>query len=451
MLESKTKILVNSVRKLFRRGAIKNIKRILIKTHIADIGALLDELDRSERIDVFNLLDDIEKKAEVLSYVETKNQRELLLILDKNQAQQIVGFMESDDAADLLGGLPKDVSQEILDSMQSDSSEDVADLMRYPEDSAGGLMNTDYFAIEQNYTVAQATERIQNSADENLVTFYIYVVDEDGHLVGVISLKELILNKPEVFLKEIMLTEIISVDLDTDQEEVARVVERYDFLCIPVVDSSNKLEGVITVDDVIDVIRAEGNDDFLAMGGAGTSENASFLDHLRVRLPWLIFSFMGGVLSFFLVRWLGANYRDNELLTITASIPLLLSLGGTTGGQAATVAVGAATGGKLENGVLKHVGIEAMLSLIYSILFGLLSWVSLNFLFDIGFFASVLGLVVALLVFFANLLGFIIPISLQKLSFDPTVASIPLMAIIADITAILILFGLAIKFNLFVF
>ncbi len=443
MLEVKTKILISSVRKLYRRSAWNNIRRILKKTHEADIAALLQELDKAERIKVFSLVEKDEEKASILSYLDSKVQKDLLFALGTKNVQKIINEMDSDDAADLLGNLPKDVSQEILSKMHKESSEDVADLLRYPEDTAGGLMSTDFLDLNQNISVEEAIRTIQQKAEDNVITFYIYVTDESGHLVGVLSLKELILTKPQKLIKEVMTTDVIRVELTTDQEDVAKVVERYDFLSIPVVDEDHKLEGIITVDDVIDVIRAESEDDLMAMGRIGGSrEDMSFFQKFWSRIPWLSLSFIAGVFTFFLVRFL---VRDpgNVLVDKMASLPLLLSLGATSGGQAATLTVAAANSGKLDNAFFKHIFEEVLRGLIYSFLVLFFVYLLMTSVFHLGSLALPLSLVAALQVFLAVNLGALIPASISKLGYDPTVASIPLTAMIADVTAILLLFLLA--------
>lgn len=443
MLELRTKVLVESIRKLYRRAAWKNIKRILNKTHAADIAALLEEMDRVERLRIFNLIDSVDIKAEILSYLEGRNQKDLILSIDKSEAQELVSQMETDDAADLLGSLPKDKSEEILATMDAENSEDVADLMRYPEDSAGGLMSTEFFALNQNHTVAQAIEEIQNNSDENLVTFYIYVVDDEEHLVGVLSLKQLILSRPNQVLKSIMETEIISVELNTDQEEVARIVERYDFLSLPVTNESQKLEGVITVDDVIDVIRAEGADDFLAMGRATDIEDDSFLKSAVSRFPWLIFSFIGGGLCFIFIRLIGYSFDEHVLLTIAAMIPVLLSLGATSGGQSATVTVGLLNAGKLEGNFVTHSLLEMGRAIIYAVVFAVIFYLlSFQFLPNPGLHFE-LSLVLGLQIVSSMFLGTLIPYLLDKLGYDSTIGSVPIFAVVADILAIILLFTVA--------
>lgn len=440
MLEARTKVLVTSVKKLYRRGAWKNIKRILDKTHIADIGSLLQELDKAERLTIFQLIPDVDKRAEILAYIDSKEQKDILLAIDRSEAKDLVSLMDSDDAADLLGNLPKEFTEEILNSMHREDSEDVADLMRYPEDTAGGLMSTDFLAVDQNNTVAEAIKEIQNSDEDNIITFYLYVVDEVDHLVGVISLKELILSKPSQVLKTIMTSELISVGLDTDQEEVARIVEHYDFLSLPVVDESNKLEGIITVDDVIDVIREESQEDMRALGRIG-GEDETVLGQFRGRFPWLLFTFLGGLVSFLIIRVMAKDIADGTILALAGAIPMLLSFASITGGQSSVVTVGLASSGRFENGIFKHFVTESVLALIFSVIYGLMSyWVFAN-LFELKQLSLTFSLVMAATILLSSVFGTLIPILLQKMKFDPAVATVPLVTVISDIVALCILFG----------
>ncbi|MFK8138028.1 MAG: magnesium transporter [Bdellovibrionales bacterium] len=442
MLESRTKLLVSSVRKLYRRGAWRNIRRILDKTHSPDLGLLLEELDRAERSNIFQLISSEETRAEVLSYVEAKTQKDLLTQLDKQEVKSLVSKMESDDAADLLGGLPKEFSEEILGSMQREDSEEVADLMRYPEDSAGGLMNTDFLAMDYNLTVEEAIKDIQDQDEETLISFYVYVIDESEHLVGVLSLKNLILSKPYEKLRNIMTTELISANISTDQEEVAKIVEHYDFLSLPVVDGDNKLEGIITVDDVIDVIREESVEDLKAMGRIG-GEDESFAGQFRGRFPWLIFSFFGGLIAFLLVRSLGADYGQGMLLTMASAIPLILSMGAVTGGQSTVFAVSLAASGKFENGFKKYVINELGLAFIVSIIFAFVSYWIFDNVFELNEMSLRLSIALVLQMNFASLLGTWIPILLYKSKFDPAVSSVPLFTVTIDLLGLLFLFGWA--------
>ena len=440
MLESKSKLLVNSVRKLYRRGAWKNIRRILDKTHTPDIGLLLEELDKAELASVFQLISSSEVKGQVLSYVDQRTQKDILTALDTSESKKLVSLMESDDAADLLGGLPTELAEEILNSMQKEDSEEVADLMRYPEDSAGGLMSTDYLALDQNLNVGEAVQKIQELDEESLISFYVYVVDESEILVGVLSLKTLILSKPSERLRNIMTTELITVQLHTDQEEVARIVEHYDFLSLPVTDEDNRLEGIITVDDVIDVIREESNEDLKAIARIG-GEDESFMGQFRGRAPWLFFSFFGGTIAFVLIRSLGEKFIANEFLFLAASIPLLLSMGAISGGQASVSTVAQSGEGVFDSDAVRRVISELTLGVLFAIVFGGINFWIFSKVFEIPEIATRVSLILIFQVLIASFLGSTLPVVIKKLKFDPMLASGPLLSVIVDLIALLLLFG----------
>ena len=189
MIDERTQVLITSVKKLLRRGAEYNIRRILNKTHDADIAVLLESFEINERIQLFYLEESEENRASILSYLSKDPQREILEHLPKNEVLQLVGLMDPDDAADLLGYLPEEESKEILSSMVKKDSEEMADLMGYPEDSAGGLMNSEYLSLGQNLTVDEAIREIQNEENESKIAFYIYVTNEESWLTGVVSFK----------------------------------------------------------------------------------------------------------------------------------------------------------------------------------------------------------------------------------------------------------------------
>lgn len=445
MIEERTRMLIATVHKLMNRGARNNILRILNRSHAADLALLLQYLVPEERIEIFHMIEPDDKRAEVLSHMESDFQEEFVQILSKEELLRLVELMDSDDAADLLGALPEEDSKEILSQMVKEDSQEVADLMGYPEDSAGGLMSSEYLSFNQSQSVAEAIEAIQKEGDAGHVTFYLYVVNDNRQLVGVVSLKQLLLSKRQDLLKTIMHTDVISVRVDTDQDEVATIVEKYDFLALPVVDGNNQLVGVITVDDVIDVIRESAEEDLLAMGRAGWGLSTSLLEHLKARLPWVVLAFLGGSLCFALVYFFGRmstlTAELGSLWLITAFIPLILTLGATTGSQSATVVVGAIRSGRFEMGKAKEqlfkelkvavilcLGLGALVYVLSALLFPqyALSWV----------FAAALGSQILLSVG----VGSLVPILLYRIGIDPTVISVPLFTIMADIAAIVLLF-----------
>lgn len=446
MIDDRTKMLVETVRKLFRRGARHNIQRILVKTHKADIAAMLEGFEPDDRLEIFKLEPSWEKRAEILSYWNKDLQKEMLARLDKNEVIKLVPLMDTDDAADLLGHLPEEEAREILSAMHREDSEEVADLMGYPEDSAGGLMSSEYLGLDQMLTVEDAIHAIQKDEDSARILFYIYVTDDTDHLVGVVSLKQLLLSRRSERLKDLMTTEVVSVTLDTPSEDVAKIVERYDFLSLPVVDNNNKIEGVITVDDVIDVIREEAEEDLLALGQAGWDLDLPTLGHFRARLPWLLLAFIAGTICFSLVYFFGLIQHPNgvdRLWLIAAYIPLLLALGGTTGSQSATVAVSALRAGHLDPGKpFKQLQKEMRLSLLFAVLFGSVIFGLGRLIFPSHGLSLILAAATALQIFVAMAVGALTPIGISRVGAELTFASVPVFTAIADVAAIAILFGM---------
>lgn len=441
MIDSRTKMLTATVLKLFRRGAEGNIRRIVERAHTADVASLLENLDTEERLAVFHLIHNNDRKAEIVSYLPESIQNELFSILEAHEAQGIVSRMDQDDAADLLGHLPEEVSKPILSSMVEEDSAMVEELMSYPADSAGGLMSPEIFSLQESMTVGQAVQALQKE-DEDVVTFYIYVVNANEQLVGVLSLKHLLLTRPSTLLKDVMSTGVISVNLSTNQADVAHIVEKYDFLSVPVVDDNRKLVGIITVDDVIDVIREEAEEDLLSMGRVGISSREDFVGHLKARFPWTFLSLVGGLACFTILRLLvnPTQVSTASFWLMTAFLPTLLTVASTCAHQSSTYAVGAMKSGQFQ--LSRQVTMELILGLSFGFIYGLiLAGLSLA-ISGIGPWAIASALSLLILIPFVQMCGAYIPSLLAKIHVDYTSWSIPVLTVVADILAVTLLFGL---------
>ena len=445
-MEERKKLLVATVKKLYHREARHNIQKIFIKTHEADIAFLLERFESGERYDLFCMEPSFEKRAGVLSRLDLDLQKELLSCMGQQEILRLLSLMDSDDVADLLGQLPKEESQGLLSAMLKEDSEDVTDLMGYPEDSAGGLMNSDFLALNQNLSVHEAIQKIQDEDKEIGVAFYIYVVNDSDKLVGVISLKQLLLSRKTDLLKTRMFTDVIAVSVETGQEKVAKTVEHYDFLSLPVVDHSNHLVGVITVDDVIDVIREEAEEDLLTMGQAGSGYEATTFERLKARLGWLAFAFLGGLGSFFIVYSfsdIGLDSENQSLRVLAAYIPLLLSIGATTGSQAATVTVAALRVERFDRAkFFPNLLAEFVLGIFLSVAFGFMVWCLGKFVFVEEELAILMAIAMSIQVLISIVLGNVIPVVADWAGIDSTATSVPVCAAIADVLAMAVLFGL---------
>ncbi|PLX73329.1 MAG: magnesium transporter, partial [Desulfuromonas sp.] len=378
-MDHKQQILLDATRRLIRRGAFPNLAKLLVKSHPADIAHLFRYLELKEQRILFNLIGEAEKSAYVLSELDHDTGAQLLEQLDKETITEVLQEMASDDAADIIGKMPEELAEEILNIMHDEDSEEIEQLLQYDEDSAGGIMSTEIFALDQGVTVREAIEAIQQAGDVEMV-FYLYVINEHQQLVGVLSLRQLLTVTPAKKLHEIMTTEVISVRIDMDQEEVARFVEKYNVLAIPVVDDHNRLMGIITVDDVIDVIRQEATEDIFKMAGASDEEllyGYKAFKIARLRLPWLLINLFGGVITGYLM-WL-FKVTLKEVIALISFVPVITGMGGNVGGQSATIMVRGFATGRIDFTTLrqvffKEVRVGIIMGLVCGLTVGAVAW-----------------------------------------------------------------------------
>jgi len=442
-LDSRTRVLISSVRKLMRRGAFKNIEKIVCRAHTADVASLLESLDSEERQQTFKLVGPAERRSEVLSYLPEDLQEEVLRTLPKEEIQTLVAGMDTDDVADLIGSLPEELSQSILKSLVKEDQEEVADLLRYSQDSAGGIMNTEVLALRDDLSVSDAIQSIQNHESDSLVAHYIYLINKNSNLVGVLSLKELLLSRPNRKLTEVMSPDVIRVRVDTPAKEVAQIVEKYDFLSVPVIDENNELAGVITVDDVIDIIREEAQDDLRALGQvASIEDDFSFWGQLASRLPSQSLIFVGGMLSFLVAYWL-LSLMDRPLwLASLGFLPALLGLAQLTASQSAAVALSMIREGELHRRVisehlLTETGISSLNGLTLALLLGGASWLAFG---DLQVSQILAGIAIVQTITIA-LIGNLLPILLATLKVNPRVGTISLLSVVSGVTSVTLFIG----------
>ena len=304
MQNNPDKILVESVKRLLRRDATTRLRKIVKKTHAADLSMVFHSLSIPNQRRLFILIDEREIKGEIFSNVDEDTFLNLIEEMNLDEIVEILDLMPKDDVADLLGHLPVEKSDTILEMMKKEGSEEVEGLLHYGDDTAGGIMVPDFIALREDTTARAAIESLQKEHLDVEMPFYLYVVDSNGRLIGVSSLRQLVVVPPNTPLKDFMTTDVFAVKTDMDQEEVAKIVARYDILAVPVVDDTNQLVGIVTVDDVIDIIREEATEDILKMAGVSGDEfieTQSVMRSTRIRLPWLSASFIGGIVAFFII------------------------------------------------------------------------------------------------------------------------------------------------------
>ncbi len=321
-------VVLTALQKMVRRGAKNHIHKIVHKLHPADVAQLLRQFDPDERWLIFSAIDDPHFAAEILSEADVEMSEDLVRRSEPHFIAALFRNMSPDDLTDLLHQLPADLSQSILPYIQEDLAE-VHTLMQYDKDTAGGIMTTDFVALNERMSVEEAIKEVR-AASEKEVVFYIYVVDDDQHLQGVVSLRQLILGAPTQTLGEIMPKQVWKVHVDTDQEEVARLVAHYNISAIPVVDARDILVGVVTVDDIIDVIHEEASEDLAYLSGSSkplhTLLNASPLLLSRVRLPWLATALLGGLFTGSLMYLFEGTLV--KIISLSVFIPVIMAMGG---------------------------------------------------------------------------------------------------------------------------
>jgi magnesium transporter len=444
MSTDRNRILVDSIKRLLRRGAASHLGKIVNKTHAADLSVVFRSLSLAEQRKLFDLISDVEQKGILFSELDEDTFQDLIEDMKIEDIVRILESMPADDVADIIGRLPEEKSQTILDKMKRAESEEVEDLLRYEDDTAGGIMVPDFIALREDVTAREAIESLQTEHSDVEMAFYLYVVDEYGKLVGVSSLRQLVVVSPETILKEFMTTDVFSVQTDMDQEEVARLVARYDILAVPVVDGSNRLMGIVTVDDVIDILRKEATEDILKMAGAGEEfvETKTIFKSTRIRLPWLFASCLGGIFAFFII-----GEYENSLSKITylaAFIPVIMGMGGNIGTQSSTIVVrGLATGRINVRDIWPVVFKELSIGLILGLVYGLLIGSVAQFRYSMEALALSVALAVICSMSIAAIVGSLVPMGFARINIDPAVAAGPLVTTAIDIISVFFYFLIA--------
>jgi magnesium transporter len=441
MPTNSNKILEESVKRLLRRGATSHLGKIVNRTHAADLSLVFRSLSLSQQRKLFDLITDVEQKGILFSELDADTFQDLIEGMETEETAEILESMPADDVADIIGRLPRDKSQAILEKMKTAESEEVEDLLRYGDDTAGGIMVPDFIALREDVTAKEAIESLQKEHSDVEMPFYLYVVDEYGKLVGVSSLRQLVVVPPSKPLKEFMSTDVFSVQTDMDQEEVAKLVARYDILAVPVVDGSNRLVGIVTVDDVIDILRKEATEDILKMAGAGEEfvETKSIFKSTRIRLPWLFASCLGGIFAFFIIGRFESSLH--KLAYLAAFIPVIMGMGGNIGTQSSTIVVrGLATGRINVRDVWSVVFKELTIGFILGLVYGLLIASVAQFQYNVGALALSVALAVICSMSVAALVGSMVPMGFARINIDPAVATGPLVTTAIDVISVFFYF-----------
>ncbi len=443
MIQSKQRLLHEGLRRYIRRSGWEHLQRLIAKTRPEELAVVLEQMGEEDQDAVFRNLPDDAARALMIVLMDPPFGSRVLSAREPHESLRVLKLMAPDDMADILADLEPDQASAILELLEE--KEEVEDLMRYGDDTAGGIMIPEFFALEEADTAEEALQKLRGAGDVEMV-YYIYVVNEHGHLVGVLSLRRLVSAEPPTRISELMESDVISVTPETDQEFVAELVARYSFLSIPVVDDANKLLGLVTVDDVIDVFKEEATEDILKMAGAGDelAETAGVGRNVRIRFPWLLASCVGGLLGAVVMSIFEETLQSNTYLALY--LPLILGMSGNVGTQAATVTVRALALGHISDlsNRWSVVGKEIAIGTAMGVIYGLIVGVVATFFGGGPVYGASVGLAFVAGMIVASSVGAAIPIALNRLSFDPAVATGPFVTTAVDILGILAYFAIAV-------
>jgi magnesium transporter len=435
MVQRKIDVVLDSVRRLIRLGATANLVNLLHKQHPADLAQVLAELADKDRATAFSLLVERNSKLamEALSELGPEGGAALLADRSAEEIARLLHDLPSDDAAAIIDNLPEALSGAVLELIEKRPGDEVGELLEYEERTAGRIMNPKVFALSEDMTAGEAITTLQGARDVEMV-FYLYVVDARRHLVGVISLRRLLLVPTTTPLKRIMTTDLTSVRTGTDQEEVARLVASYNLLAIPVVDEENKLVGVITVDDVIDVIKDEATEDVYRLAGVAGDDRvfSTARESLRKRVPWLEVNL---VTAFFAASVVALfEGRIKVLPALAVFMPVVAGMGGNAATQTLTVIVrGIALGELTWANSRKALFKEAAVGLGNGVACGLVGWLVVWIWKGDVWLGAILCAAMIINMFVAATAGTLIPLALRAMKVDPALASSVFITTLTDV------------------
>ncbi|WP_373525147.1 magnesium transporter [Nostoc sp.] len=431
---------------LLEAGDLQAAKAILVPVQPADIAEAIEGLPEAMHALAFRLLSK-QEAIEVYEYLDYSVQERLIGELKSQEVRDIVDQMSPDDRARLFDELPAKVVNRLLEQLSPAERQATAQLLGYEADTAGRIMTLELISLKENFTVSQALERIRNLANASEIIYYLYVTDAERRLTGIVSLRELVTSQPEKIIGESMTRDVVFVHTDTDQEEVARLIQRYDFLAVPVVDREQRLVGIVTVDDVIDILQQETTEDIYALGGGVQSGGDNYfqmnlLEIARKRVVWLLVLLVTNTITGTIIK----SQEDilTKVVTLTAFIPLLTGTGGNVGAQSSTVVIRGMNTDEIRSlSTLQVIGREAIAGALLGGMLGTIATVWAYFLQGQLEVAIAVGVSLVAISILASISGSALPFLFRYLRLDPALMSAPFITTAVDVVGVLIYFNLA--------
>jgi len=430
---------------LLDSGNLEGAKALLVPVQSVDIAEAIEGLPESTQLIAFRLLSKAEA-IKVYEYLNSDVQQALIQEFKRQEVLDIVDKMSPDDRARMFDELPAKIVRRLLAQLSPNERKATAVLLGYGEDTAGRIMTPEYISLKEIWSVGQTLEKIRSLANASEVVYYLYVTDDSRQLKGIVSLRDLVIASPDKALNEIMTRDVVFVHTDTDQEEVARTIQRYDLLALPVVDSEERLVGVVTVDDVIDIIEKEATEDIYALGGLQSDGDNYFQTNLwtvaRKRVVWLFVLLLTNTVTGAIIR--SQEELLHQVVILAAFIPLLTGTGGNVGAQSSTVVIrGLNTEEIKDMGAGKVIFREAAAGILLGLILGSVATIWAYFLQGNLAVAISVGISLVAIALLASIAGSALPFLFRSLSLDPALMSAPFITTAVDVLGVLIYFNIA--------
>ncbi len=436
---------IEEIKELIEKKQFTKLKEELKEMKSADISTILDELDKEQAVIIFRLLSK-EKAGMTFSYMETDMREKLIKDLTDTELKNVLDELFMDDTVDLIEEMPSNVVTRILRNVDKNDRKVINELLKYPEDSAGSIMTTEFIDLKENMTIEQALDRIRQIGTDSETIYTCYVLDKNRKLQGIISIKELILAKEESLIADNMETNIISVNTLEDKEEVAKKFDKYDLYALPVVDNENRLVGIVTVDDAINVLQDEAEEDFEKMAAMAPTEESYFetsvFKHAKNRIVWLLILMLSSAITGTIIT----NYENAfaAVPLLVAFIPMLMDTGGNCGSQSSTLIIRGLATDELEvKDVFKILWKEIRIAVIVGVSLALINGLRIFVQYKNLQLACTVGLSITVTVILSKSIGCLLPLLAKKLKLDPAIMAAPLITTIVDILSVLVYFNIA--------
>ena len=413
----------------------EELKDLLINANDEDFQAIIDYTHPVDLLEAIHKLDDEDAKiilnrfpdetlGRILEEEEDEERYDFLSQFSKSRQKEILEEMSTDEIVDFVATLNEQQEEEVLSNLNIEDLEDVKELMQYDPDTAGGIMTTEFISIRQNKTVLKTLEYLQQNGHEAEMAFYMYVVDKEDHLKGVVSVRDIITSKFDVKIEDITNPNVVSLNINDDQEVIAAIFDKYDYIMLPVVDDNNVIKGIVTVDDVIDIIQEETTEDMHLLAGVDGDEkvDSNIIESIRSRLPWLVINLITAILAASVVSRFSATIE--AVVALAAINPIIAGMGVNAGNQSMTIVVRAIALNELNGENAKKVFFkELIVGMISGLTIGLLIGIGCQIVYGNFFLGIVTALSMLLNLIIATMVGYLVPVILVKLKVDPALAS----------------------------